>query len=341
MANRDTVLVTGGSGYIGGWCAARLLNDGFRVRVTVRNLAREQDVRRTLKTIAPNAAGEGLAFFAADLESDEGWDAAAEGCRYVLHVASPVSIEVLRDPQEMIRPARDGALRVLKAAVAAGVERVVMTSSGAAIAGAGGAGRFDKSRWTDPNAKGIGAYAQAKTLAERAAWDFIATSAGPTTLATVQPVFVIGPVTSADFSPSILPIFRLMKGDVPGIPNLGFCFVDARDVADLHARAMLTPAAAGERFIAASEFLWFPEVASTLRENLGAAAAKVSNRRLPDWLVRLVALLNRDVAVMTELLSVRAEYSSAKAQRMLGWTPRPARESILDCARSLIDLKLV
>ena len=339
MANRDTVLVTGGSGYIGGWCVARLLNDGFRVRATVRNLAQEPEVRRALRAIAADAAGDRLAFFAADLFRDEGWAEAAQGCRYVLHVASPIEVAARRDPQRLIEAARACALRTLKAAVAAGAERIVMTSSSTAVATGLGAGRFDETNWTDPEAKGVDPYARSKTLAERAAWNFIGKAGGNSSLATVLPALVIGPVTSGDFSPSILLISRLLKGAVPGIPNLGLEYVDARDVADLHLRAMLSPAAAGERFIASSEFLWLPEVAAILRENLGAAAAKIPTRRLPDWLVRLVALFDREVAEVTQFLSLRIELDASKA-RAFGWKPRPARESILDCARSLIDLEL-
>lgn len=341
MASEDTVLVTGGSGFIGGWCVARLMNDGFKVRATVRSLAREADVRRALSAIAPTASFDRLTFVAADLDRDEGWAEAAQGCRYLMHVASPIGPAKGRDPQLFIGPARNGALRVLKAAVAAGVERVVMTSSSTAVASGTGPGRFDEMHWTDPAAKGVNAYAQSKVLAELAAWDLIDKTGGKTTLATVLPVLVVGPVMSADFSPSVLVISRSLKGDVPGIPNLGLDFVDVRDVADLHMRAMLAPAAAGERFIASGGFLWFPEVTAILRENLGAAAAKVPTRRLPDWLVRVVGLFDREVGSMIEYLSERIELDSAKARRVLGWKSRPVRESILDCARSLVALKLV
>ena len=331
MASEDTVLVTGGSGYIGGWCIARLLNDGFKVRATVRSLAREAEVRRALDTVAPAAGGDRLAFVAADLDLDEGWAAAAEGCRYLLHVASPVGPAKGLDPELFIRPARSGALRALKAAIAAGVERVVMTSSSTAVASATGPGRFDETHWTDPAAKGVLGYAQSKVLAERAAWDLIGKAGGRTTLATILPVFVIGPVTSADYSPSILAISRSLKGEFPGIPNLGLDYVDVRDVADLHVRAMLAPAAAGERFIASSGFLWLSEVTAILRENLGAAAAKVPTRRLPDWLVRIVGLFDREVGSMIEFLSQRVE---------LEFEQGAARSRLEVAARARIDPRL-
>ena len=339
MDAADVVLVTGGSGYIGGWCVARLLNDGWRVRTTIRDLAREAGVRCALATIAP--LEDKLSFAAADLEHDEGWAKAAIGCRYVLHVASPLGLDAPRNPQVLIRPARDGARRVLNAAISAGAERVVMTSSVAAIAAGGRTGIIDETSWTDPTVKGVSAYAQSKTLAERAAWDLIATSGGRTTLAVVNPVVVIGPVASADYSGSVDVISRLLRGSMRGIPNLGLGYVDVRDVADLHLRAMLSPAAAGQRFIASSEFLWLGEVAAFLRERLGERAAKVPTVRLPDFLVRGVAVFNRPLSAIINRLSRRAEFSSAKAQSVLGWKPRPAREAILDCAESLIRLRLV
>ena len=213
------------------------------MRTTVRSLVRESEVRSALATVAPAASGSRLVFFAADLESDAGWRESAEGCRYVLHVASPLGLSAPRDAEVLIRPARDGALRALRAAAAAGAERFVMTSSVAAIGSGHGAGCYDETDWTDLNGKDLPAYAQSKTIAELAAWDFVGKAGGHMTLATVNPVSVVGPVMSADYSGSLSTVARLMNGRAPGIPNLGFCFVDVRDVADLHLRAMLRPEA--------------------------------------------------------------------------------------------------
>jgi dihydroflavonol-4-reductase len=333
-----TVLVTGGSGYIGGWCVARLLNDGWQVRTTIRNLARESDVRRALATVAPQQ--DALSFAVADLDRDEGWAEAAKGCRYVLHVASPLGLEAPRDPEVLIRPAREGARRVIHAAIAAGAERLVMTSSVSAVNEAGVESVADETHWTDPAAKGVSAYAQSKTLAERAAWKLIGESGGATTLSTILPTLVVGPVMSGDFSGSVLAISRLLKG-APGVPNLGFNYVDVRDVADLHLRAMLSPAAAGQRFIASSEFLWYGEVAALLRERLGDRGSKVPTWPLPDIVVRGVAVIDRQLSIIVGNLSRRRDFSSAKAAKLLNWRARPAREAILDCARSLIEHKLV
>lgn len=240
----QTVLVTGGSGYIGGWCIARLLQDGYRVRTTVRDLSRESAVRSALGKVVDPA--DRLRFFAADLNADDRWDEAAAGCDYVLHVASPLGVVEPKDPQILIKPAREGARRVINAAIKAGAKRVVMTSSVAATSRPPNSGDSvsDETVWTDVAQPGVSAYAQSKTLAERAAWDLIGNAGGVTTLATVNPTLVMGPVLGQDFSDSIQVVQRLLSGKVPGIPRLGFNFVDVRDVADLHLRAMTAPEAA-------------------------------------------------------------------------------------------------
>ncbi|MDB5426306.1 MAG: Nucleoside-diphosphate-sugar epimerase, partial [Phenylobacterium sp.] len=292
MSGGETVLVTGGSGYIGGWCVAGLLQQGYVVRTTVRDLAKEAAVRASLgKLVNP---GNRLSFHAANLTADDGWDAAAEGCDYVLHVASPLGVADPKDANELIVPAREGAKRAVGAAIKAGVKRVVLTSSVAATSkgSAGGDWTSDESVWTDVKAGKVGAYAQSKTLAERAAWDLVSAAGGKTTLATVNPALVLGPVTSGDFSESIQVVERLLSGRVPGLPRLGFNIVDVRDVADLHIRAMTDPKAAGERFIAAAHFAWMGDLAALLRQRLGEGAAKVPTRKVPDFVIRLAGLFD-------------------------------------------------
>jgi nucleoside-diphosphate-sugar epimerase len=341
MAQGETVLVSGGSGYIGGWCIVSLLQRGYTVRTTIRDLSREAAVRAAIAgAVDPK---DRLTFYAANLTSDAGWDAAAEGADYMLHVASPLGVPEPRDPFDLIIPARDGALRALKAAAKGGVKRVVMTSSVAAASppGASTDGTTDETVWTNPDEPGVGAYPRSKVIAERAAWDFVAASGGAMTLATVNPALVLGPVLSGDFSDSVQVIQRLLSGKVPGVPRLGFNIVDVRDVADLHIRAMTTPEAAGERFIAAGDFAWMADMATLLRARLGAAAAKVPTGKAPDFLLRLVALFDRDLKSVTPSLGRRREFSSAKAARILDWRPRPIDETILDCARSLIAAGVV
>jgi nucleoside-diphosphate-sugar epimerase len=339
----STVLVTGGSGFIASHCILQLLAANHRVRTTVRNLAREGDVRALLKQGGADP-GDRLSFFAADLERDAGWQQAAEGCDYVLHVASPFPTTLPKHEDELIVPAREGALRVLKAARAGGVKRVVLTSSFAAI----GYGHpqqskpFDEQSWTNPGGDDVSAYAKSKTLAERAAWDFIAKDGGGLELSVVNPVGVFGPVLGADYSTSILLVQRLMDGALPGCPKLHFGIVDVRDVADLHLRAMTHPAAKGERFLAlAGNFMSILEIAKVLKARLGAAASKVPTRELPNWLVRLASLRDPAVKQITPELGKVKNATNAKAKHVLDWQPRSSTEALVATAESLLNLKLL
>ena len=341
MSRQETVLVTGGSGFIRSWCVIGLLQQGYAVRTTVRSLAREAAVRAAIGTVVGTGVDpqDRLRFHAADLTADDGWDAAADGCDYVLHVASPVAIAEPRNADELIVPARDGTRRAVGAALRAGVKRVVLTSSVAAASPRAGLreSASDETQWTDLDDPRVGAYARSKTLAERTAWEMVGASSGATTLATVNPSVVLGPVLGRDFSDSVQVVQRLLSGKVPGLPRLGFSFVDVRDVADLHIRAMTAPEAAGQRFIAAGDFAWMEEVAAILKAGLGEAAGKVPTRKVPDLVLRLVALFDRSVAAVAPRLGERRTFASTKAERVLGWRPRPLEETVLDCARSLIS----
>jgi nucleoside-diphosphate-sugar epimerase len=338
-----TILVTGGSGFIGSHAILQLLGLGHRVRTTVRNLAREGDVREMLRQGGAEA-GDKLTFFAADLENDAGWPAAVAGCEYVLHVASPFPANIPKHEDELIVPAREGALRVLRAARAAGVKRVVLTSSFAAI----GYGQkvtgtpFNESNWTDPSGADVTPYVKSKTLAERAAWDFMAAEGGALELSVVNPVAVFGPVLGPDYSTSILLLHRLMSGAVPGCPRIWFGTVDVRDVADLHIRAMTNPAAKGERFLAvAGDFMSILDIAKVLKARMGEAAAKVPTRQLPNWLLRIAALRDPAVKQLIPELGKVKNGTNEKARRLLGWAPRSNEESIVAAAESLVRLKLI
>ena len=335
-AETKTVLVTGGSGYLGSWCAIELLRRGFNVRTTVRDLAREPQVRAAIASeVDP---GDRLTVLAADLLSDDGWTEAVDGCAYVLHVASPFPPAQPKDPDELIVPARDGTLRVLSASLDAGVERIVVTSSVAAVTGGrrSGSGPLTEADWSDPDNLKMTPYARSKTIAERAAWDFMGERSATNKLATVNPGAIIGPVLSDDRSFSLQAIERLLGG-MPGAPRIGFSFVDVRDVADLELRAMTDPAAGGERFIATERFMWFAEVAAVLRERLGEDAAKVPTRSVPNLVVRAMALFDPSVRTVVPQLGRKTELSSGKARDRLGWSPRPPEDSIADCGRSLLE----
>ncbi|MBX9797689.1 NAD-dependent epimerase/dehydratase family protein [Sphingomonas sp.] len=332
------VLVTGGSGYIAGFIIRQLAAEGWRINTTIRNLGREGEVRRWLGV--PDAQ---LRFFAADLLKDDGWAEAAAGCAHVVHVASPLPTAGVRHEDDLIVPARDGALRALRAAKAAGATRVVMTSSVAAIAYGHGRkiGRYTEADWTDVNGPQVHAYAKSKTLAERAARDWIAAEGGAMEYVSVNPAAVLGPVLSADFSGSIEVVRRLIAGQLPGLPNFGFGVVDVRDVADLHVRALTASGVAGERFIACGPFMMMKDIAAVLRAELGGQARKVPTRGLPDFVLRAVALFDPAVRMVTGELGKVRETPADHARDRLGWVPRPARDSIVDTARSLIDLGIV
>jgi nucleoside-diphosphate-sugar epimerase len=339
----SNVLVTGGSGFIGSHAILQLLAAGHRVKTTVRKLKREDDVRAMLRNGGTNPETQ-LSFVAADLTADAGWAEAAAGCEYVLHVASPLPPDVPKHEDDLIVPARDGALRVLRAARDAGVKRVVLTSSFAAI-GYGyktHSAPFDETNWTRLDGDYVAPYPKSKTLAERAAWDFMAKEGGGLELSVVNPVAVFGPVLGPDYSASILLVQRLMDGALPGSPKLSFGAVDVRDVVDLHIRAMTHPAAKGERFLAvAGNFLWMRQVAQILKSRMGSDAKGVPTRELPNWMVRLASLRDPAIKLILPELGKIKSASNEKARRLLGWEPRSNEDSVIATAESLVRLGLL
>jgi dihydroflavonol-4-reductase len=337
------ILVTGGSGFLGSYTVASALRAGHQVRTTVRSLAREPDVR-AMVTAAGADPGSTLEVVAADLTADEGWAAAMAGCTGVLHIAAPFPATQPRDPAELLGPARDGALRVLRAARDAGVPQVVLTSTFGAV----GYGRkatgqpFTEADWTDPDAPGLEPYIVAKTLAERAAWDFVAREGGGLELVVINPTGIFGPVLGTDFSSSIGLVRAMLTGGMPRVPDIWVTPVDVRDVADLHVRALDKPGAAGERFIAAGDTLVsLRDVAKLLRSRLGADAAKVSTRPLWTPLVRATALVVPSMRGLAGNVGVRRQVANAKAREAFDWTPRDVEGTFVDTARSLIAVGAV
>jgi len=337
MRSSGTVLVTGGSGYIAGFVIRQLLAGGWTVNTTVRDLAREADLRRQL-----GGSYASLRFFEADLLSDKGWRAAVDGCSHVCHLASPLPLHAPRNADELVVPAREGVLRALRFARAAGVERFVQTSSVAAIAYGHGAGihRFTEADWTQLSAPGLPAYVRSKTVAEHAAREWMAGEGGPMEFVSINPSVVLGPVASPDHSASLEVVRQLLSGHIPGCPDIGFGVVDVRDVADLHIRALTAPDLAGERFIASGPFLKLLDVARILRQQLGNEARHVPLRPLPDWMLHAAAWFSPTVRQVTGELGNVRDCDASHARATFGWTPRPVEQTIVDCARSLLDNKL-
>ena len=335
----DLVLVTGASGYVAGHCILRLLKDGYKVRGTLRSLRRAGDVRQWLtKARRGSDPGDALSFVEAELTDPMSWDAAMKDVRYVLHVASPIPSTTPKDPDDLIVPARDGTLNVMRAASRASVERVVQTSSSVAIS----YGRDDPNShvfteldWTDPDHEDNVPYTRSKTIAEKAAWAELPKLSRPLQWVAINPGLVLGPVLDKDSSASVLIISKLLTGEIPGLPRFGYPVVDVRDLADLEVRAMTASQAAGQRYIASGPFIPMSDIAHILTDRLGAKANRVPTRKISDWLVRIVGLFDGEVrGQLFELGKVR-RLTSAKAEKELGWSYRPVEETIIDTATSL------
>lgn len=325
----DTVLVTGGRGFVAGWAIVELLRRGYRVRATIRDLANEADLRRAVGTAID--AGDRLEVARADLTADAGWAEAMAGCRYVLHIASPMA-GLAEDA--LIATAVEGTRRVMSAAVAAGVARVVMTSSSAACTLAKPIpGAIDESIWTDPGQPGLAAYRRSKVLAEQAAWEIVSGTA--TQLTTLLPGAIFGPALRREQSGSVSIIRGLLEGRPRYLPRLAFNIIDVRDLAAMHVEAMAKPDAAGERFILMGEALWFRDVARVLHQRLGARATGVPTTSLPDWAARTLAAFSPRMRELLPLLGRTQKFSTEKARRVLGFAPRPAADTVAECGASL------
>ena len=337
------VLVTGATGFIAGHVILQLLDAGHEVRGTARSASSAAKLNETLSQYAGRPVA--IELVAANLERDDGWAEAVAGMDFVQHVASPFPSGVPKDPNELIRPATDGALRVLKASRAAGVKRVVMTSSMAAIAYGWGENRpavLTEEHWSNPdNLKDNTAYTRSKTIAERAAWDYINGEGKGLELAVINPAAVLGPVMSGDLSASLELLTMPLSGKIPAVPRIGFGIVDVRDVAAAQVAAMTVPGAAGERFLVSQPFMWFSDVADVLRDAFPAYAKKLPKGTMPDFMLKIVAVFNPALKQVIPELGRQRQISNEKARTILGWTPRTANEAIIDGAQSLIDAGVV
>lgn len=333
------VLITGASGFVAIHCIVQLLEQGYKVRGTLRTMTREPEVRETFRKYVK--ADERLDLVKADLIQDSGWEQAMHGCEYVFHVASPFPLLEPADENDLIQPAVEGTLRVLRAAHAANVKRVVLVSSNAAIsAGHNGENRtFTEEDWSRLE-KPIGAYSKSKTLAERAAWDFIngEENAHRMELVTINPPLILGPIPNKNFPTSAEMIRTFMRGEVPGVAKLKIGLVDVRDVASAIILAVTTPEAAGHRFACPAATIWIKELADILNQAFsGRGYKKIPKIVMPVFLVRTLALFEKRIALVSPSLNWDFELSNEKIKRILHWQPRSKEEAILSMAESLIE----
>jgi nucleoside-diphosphate-sugar epimerase len=337
--SKTLVTITGASGFIGMHCILELLRAGYRVRGTLRTMSRGDGIRDALAKLVD--VGDRLEFAQADLTKDEGWSEAVAGATYVMHVASPLPRKPPKHEDDLIVPARDGALRVLKAAAAAGVKRVVMTSSVAAVLYGhtrDGSRVFDEGDWSDIDAK-IGAYEKSKTIAERAAWELVGSlpSGQAVELVTINPGLVLGPVLDSDYGTSGEVVRKLMKRELPGCPDVSWVMVDVRDVASAHIAALTAEGAAGNRFIVASEEASMLDVAKILRENFAERGYKIPVKRLPNWLMRVAAIFDKTARLAVPELGKRQVVDNKRARDVLGFAPRSLEDMTVSMGESMIE----
>jgi len=338
----EQVLVTGASGFIATHCIIQLLEKGYKVRGTLRSMGRADEIREIIGKHTDKVGN--LTFAEADLTRDDGWKEAATGCPLILHVASPFPLDNPKHEDDLIIPARDGALRLLRAAKDTSARKVVLTSSMAAVM----YGHkkeinrpFTEEDWSPDSGPGHSPYTRSKTIAEKAAWAFMKTENPGFGLSVVNPGAVFGPVLENDIGTSAQVIEMMMKGALPGIPPLAFPIVDVRDVADLHIRAMESDAASGKRFICVNGTLWFKDIAALLRENFPEHTKKTPTRVLPGWMLHIAAMLGQFPKSGVRELNKWREGDNTSARNVVGWNPRSAEEATLATAQSMIDLGLV
>lgn len=336
------IVLTGASGFIAKHIALALLRQGYQVRGTVRSAKRADEVRAAVRPHLddPAVADSHLSFAELDLTQDQGWAEALEGADALLHTASPFPLVQPENEDEVIGPAVDGTLRALRAAKAAGVDRVVLTSSVVAVAEKSRPASgdvFTEDDWSDVDDPQINPYGKSKTLAEKAAWDFVKDEAPEMALTVINPGFVIGPALDANYGTSLQVIERIVRSKDPMLPNFGFTCVDVRDIADMHVKALSVPESAGKRFIGAAGFMWFPDMARAI--DAGLPERKITTRRAPNFVIRMLGLFDKEIKTIVPLLDVRKKVSGERARRELGIEFRPVDQAAVDAAKSVIAHK--
>lgn len=331
----EKVLVTGATGFVGLHCIHQLLSQGYRVNGTLRSLSRKEEIEQALAKC--NTSCDNLALFEVDLLSDKGWDEAMDGCDYVLHVASPF---VLSDESEefFVKPAVEGATRALKFAQKHHVKKVVLTSSFAAVGDTfDGTQSFDETHWSDTSNERMSFYAKSKTLAEKAAWDYVKNNDVNFKLSVINPTGVLGPSLSSDVGTSNALILRMLNGSMPALVKLHVGIVDVRDVAKAHILAMESDQANGERFIVSAKEMWMDEIAHVLNSD----GYKAPQKNMPNWLLKIMAWFKSDLVVLSKMVGKPRDCHTTKAKDILDWKPRPAEGSILETARQLKQYALI
>lgn len=335
------VVLTGASGFIAKHIVLKLLNTGFAVHGTIRSMKRADEVREAVRPhLDDPKALDRLTFAELDLTSDAGWAEALEGADVLMHTASPFPLVQPTDENEVIRPAVDGTLRALKAAKAAGVTRVVLTSSTVSVMEKDkpdNGTAFTEADWSDVNSADINPYGKSKTLAERAAWDFVSSEAPDIELTTINPGFVIGPALDANYGTSLQVVERVVRSKDPMLPNFGFPCVDVRDIAEMHVRALTTPDSVGKRFIGVAGFMWFPEMAEAI--SAAMPDRKITTRRAPNSIIRFMALFDKEIKTIVPNLDVQKNVSGDRAREVLGITFRPLDKAAVDAAESVIEFQ--
>ncbi len=334
------LLVTGASGFIATHCVIEFLNHGYKVKGTLRDLSRAKQIYKIVNQHTNNT--DRLEFVKAELTDPNCWEKALQGCYGAVHIASPVPVIQPKNKEEVIRPAREGTLNLLRAAKKWGVSRVVMTSSVSAVWGKGAAGSriYSESDWTDINDADQSPYSLSKTLAEKAAWEFTKEKGGPE-LVVINPSYVLGPALESDYGSSLTILLKLLRGKFPMVPKLGFEIVDVRDVAILHRLALESPEAVGRRFLCSAGFRWMKEIALILREYFPDYHKKISVMDMPNFLLKIYSLFDGSVKRFLPDLEIKKEIDTTLARTLLGWKPRPPEEAIESGARSLIELGVV
>jgi dihydroflavonol-4-reductase len=337
----ETVLLTGITGFIGSHTAIQLLNDGYKVVGTTRNISRTGHIKDVIGKHTTKL--ENLTIVQADLTDDSAvWNTIMQGIDYVMHIASPLPRVMPKNPNDIIEPAKQGTLNVLKAAAANHVKRVVLTSSMAAIAyGKSKHKTFTEKDWSDEdNLKDSTPYSRSKTIAEKAAWAFINDYKGNPELSVINPGLVLGPVIDKnDYGTSVALVLKLMNGSFPAVPKIAFSLVDVRSVVDMHIKAMKSPAAAGERFICANSFMSISEIAAILKQNY--PNHKIPKATLPHFLLKVIAKVDKQTAPVLVELNTERKHDNSKAKKLLNWSPYSDEQSIIDTAESLISLGLL